>query len=129
MGILGGGAVSNPDDDVSAVSLSETVRGLEPIIREHAPVAERERRLPAAVAHAMRDQGLFRMWRPKAFGGYETDPMTAFQVFEEVSRIDSAAGWNLQLSCAVDAFGGWFPDQGAREIFGAADAILAGAFF
>jgi alkylation response protein AidB-like acyl-CoA dehydrogenase len=121
--------MSNPHEAVSAASLLDTVRGLEPIIREHAPVAERERRLPAAVAHAMRDQGLFRMWRPKAFGGYETDPMTAFEVFEEVSRIDSAAGWTLQLSCGADAFGGWFPDQGAREIFGAADAILAGALF
>src|SRR3989442_7091602 len=104
MGILGGGAVSNPDDDVSAVSLSETVRGLEPIIREHAPVAERERRLPAAVAHAMRDQGLFRMWRPKAFGWYVTDPMTAVAGFQEASRICSAAGGNPQPCGGADAF-------------------------
>jgi alkylation response protein AidB-like acyl-CoA dehydrogenase len=114
---------------VPAAALLDTVRRLEPVIREHSADAERERRLPAAVANAMRDHGLYRTWRPKAFGGYEADPMTAFQVFEEVSRIDSAAGWNLQLSCGVDAFGPWFSDQGAQEIFGAADAMFAGAFF
>jgi alkylation response protein AidB-like acyl-CoA dehydrogenase len=121
--------MSTLDHDAPAAALLDIVRELEPVIREHSADAERERRLPAAVANAMRDHGLYRMWRPKAFGGYETDPMTAFQVFEEVSRIDSAAGWNLQLSCGVDAFGPWFADQGAQEIFGAADAIFAVAFF
>jgi indole-3-acetate monooxygenase len=61
--------------------------------------------LPDAVADAMRACGLHRLWRPRAFGGLEVDPMTAFQVLEAVARIDSAAGWNLQLSSAVDAFG------------------------
>jgi alkylation response protein AidB-like acyl-CoA dehydrogenase len=69
------------------------------------------------------------MWRPKVFGGLEVDPMTAFRVFEEVSRLDSAAGWNLQLSVAVDPFGAWFPDEGAREVFGDPEAVLGGAFF
>lgn len=113
----------------SAAALLDTVAALEPVIRAHSAEAERDRRLTATVVNAMKDHGLYRTWRPKAFGGYEADPMTAFRLFEEVSRVDSAAGWNLQLSCGVDAFGPWFSDQGAREIFGAADAIFAGAFF
>src|SRR5271167_3105220 len=113
----------------SVSSLLDAVRQIEPVIRTHAADAERERRLPDAVADAMRASGLYRLWRPQAFGGLEVDPMTAFQVIEEVSRIDSAAGWNLQLSCAIDAFGAWFPDDGAKEIFGQPDTILAGGFF
>ena len=112
-----------------AQSLIEIVRQIEPVIRAHAEEAERERQLPDSVAEAMRAHGLYRMWRPKAFGGLEVDPMTAFRVFEEVSRIDSAAGWNLQLSCGAEAFGAFFPDQGAQEMFGPPDAILAGSFF
>jgi alkylation response protein AidB-like acyl-CoA dehydrogenase len=77
----------------------------------------------------MRAHGLNRMMRPRALGGLEADPITAFQVIEEISRIDSAAGWNLQLTSAVDAFGAWFPDDGAKEIFGQLDTTLAGAFF
>jgi alkylation response protein AidB-like acyl-CoA dehydrogenase len=62
-------------------------------------------------------------------GGLEVDPMSVFRVLEEVARIDSAAGWNLQLSTAVDALGAWFPDDGAAEIFGSPDARFAGGFF
>lgn len=119
----------SPRPAASAAALLETVPALEPVLRAHATAAERDRRLPVAVVNAMKDHGLYRTWRPRAFGGYEADPMTAFQLFEEVSRVDSAAGWNLQLSCGVDAFGPWFSDQGAQEIFGVTDAIFAGAFF
>src|ERR1700746_1772800 len=107
----------------------EAVHEIEPIIRAHAADAEASRRLPDAVADAMRAHGLYRMWRPRAFGGLELDPMTAFEVLETVSRIDSAAGWNLQLVLVVDAFGAWLSDEGAEEIFGRPDSSLAGAFF
>ena len=113
----------------SLSSLLDSVQQIEPVIRAHAADAERERRLPDAVADAMRAHGLNRMMRPRALGGLEADPITAFQVIEEISRIDSAAGWNLQLTSAVDAFGAWFSDDGAKEIFGQLDTTLAGAFF
>jgi indole-3-acetate monooxygenase len=113
----------------SVSSLLDAVHQLEPVIRAHAEEAERERRLPDAVADPLRASGLYRLWRPRAFGGLEVDPMTGFQVLEEVSRIDSAAGWNLQLSSAIDALGAWFPDDGAKEIYGQVDASFAGSFF
>jgi alkylation response protein AidB-like acyl-CoA dehydrogenase len=110
-------------------SLLDIVREIEPVIREHAPEAERERRLSDTVADAMRERGLYRMWRPRALGGLELNPMDAFRVLEELARIDSAAAWNLQMSCAWDTFGAWFPDDGAEEIFGYPDTTLAGAGF
>ncbi len=121
--------MSSLSTGASVSSLLDAVHQIEPIIRAHAEDAERERRLPDAVADAMRECGLYRLWRPRAFGGLEVDPMTAFQVVEEVSRIDSAAGWNVQLSSALDALGAWFPDDGAKEIYGQPDASFAGSFF
>ncbi|MDJ0448167.1 acyl-CoA dehydrogenase family protein [Methylocystis sp. JR02] len=106
-------------------SLLDAVRRIEPIIRENAAAAERDRRLSPQAAAAMREAGLYRLWRPKALGGLEVDPMTGFRVIEELGRIDSAAGWNLQVSIAHDLFGPWFPDDAAREIFGG-DAIVVG---
>ncbi len=113
----------------SVSSLLDAVRQIEPVISAHSEDAEVERRLSGPVADAMRSCGLYRLWRPKAFGGLEVDPMTAFQVLEEVSRIDSAAGWNLQLSSGIDAVGAWFPDDGAKEINGHPDTRFAGSFF
>jgi alkylation response protein AidB-like acyl-CoA dehydrogenase len=78
----------------------------------------------------MVNAGLFRMWAPAEFGGYEVDPMTAIRIFEEVARIDSAAAWNLQISNAVDPFLAWLPDEGSQEIFAnGPDRVMAGALF
>jgi alkylation response protein AidB-like acyl-CoA dehydrogenase len=109
--------------------LLERVQRIETILRGSAADAERDRRLSDVAFAAMRDQGLYRMWRPRAFGGLETDPVSAFRVFEEVSRIDSAAGWNLQLAAGGEMFGAWFPDEGIREAAGEPDTILSGSFF
>jgi indole-3-acetate monooxygenase len=113
----------------SLSSLLESVGQIEPVLREHAADAERERHLSDAVVDALRACGMNRLFRPRALGGLEADPITAFRVIEEISRIDSAAGWNLQLTSAIDAFGAWFPDDGAKEIFGQPDITFAGAFF
>ena len=115
-----------PTQNVTSLdSLLARVRRIEPVLRTQAAAAETQRRLPLEVVRAMRDEGLFRLWKPRAIGGLEVDPMTAFQVFEAVSRIDSAAGWNLQLSCGADPFAAWFPDEGAREAFGDPDGSWA----
>ncbi|MCL7423441.1 MAG: acyl-CoA dehydrogenase family protein [Methylobacter sp.] len=111
----------------STDTLLRAVREIEPIIRQHAPEAERERKLAAPVARAMHQAGLYRLWRPKALGGFELDPISGLRIIEEVSRIDSAAGWNLQIAVAHDMFAPWFGDQAAQEIFHA-DAVPVGAF-
>ena len=121
--------MSESNTDVTLRSLLDAVRRIEPEIRARAADAERDRRLSDLVADSMRGAGLYRMWRPKALGGFEMDPMSAFRVLEEVARIDSAAGWNLQLSTAVDALGAWFSDDGAAEVFGSPNARFAGGFF
>jgi indole-3-acetate monooxygenase len=107
-------------------TLLRAVREIEPIVRQHAAAAERNGTLAPPVAKAMREAGLYRLWRPNALNGFEVDPVTAFRVLEEVARIDSAAGWNLQLSSAFDMFGPWYDSNAAKEIFGP-DAILGGA--
>ncbi|WP_036280656.1 acyl-CoA dehydrogenase family protein [Methylocystis sp. ATCC 49242] len=106
-------------------SLLDSVRKIEPLIRENAGVAERDRRLSTPVVNAMREAGLYRLWRPKALGGLEVDPITGFRIIEKLARIDSAASWNLQVSIAHDLFGAWFGDTAAHEIFGG-DAVAVG---
>ena len=45
------------------------------------------------------------MFIPRALGGLELDPVSVFRVLEEVSRIDGATGWNLQLSVGASTLG------------------------
>ena len=72
------------------------VAELEPMIRAASAEAEIERRLSAHVAEALRGGGATTC-SGRVAGGLELDPVSAFRVIEELSRIDSAAGWNVAL--------------------------------
>jgi alkylation response protein AidB-like acyl-CoA dehydrogenase len=81
------------------------------------------------VVDAMIDAGLFRIWKPKQYGGWEMDPITALEFFEELSSIESAVGWNLQLTGGIDLNLQVFSDKGVDEIFSSAEeVIMAGTF-
>ncbi|MHC4989753.1 MAG: acyl-CoA dehydrogenase family protein [Planctomycetota bacterium] len=117
-----------PSTAACPLRLLDEIRDLEPLIRELAPQAERERRLSEPVVQALRDRGFFRLFRPAARGGFELDPMDGFRLIEELARIDSAAGWNVGLANAVETTGPWFCDEVTEEVFGPADTVMAGAW-
>ena len=82
----------------------DVVKRLEPVLRENATLADAERNLPKAAMEAMVEAGIFRTWMPRAFGGLEMAPTPAIQMFEEIARIDSAAGWIASNSCVISTF-------------------------
>ena len=104
------------------------VAELEPMIRAASAEAEIERRLSAHVAEALRDAGCYHLFRPLSRGGLELDPVSAFRVIEELSRIDSAAGWNVALANSSEPFGAYFSDETTAEVFGSAQTVMAGSF-
>ena len=115
--------------NVTVDALLDRGKDIAPIIREHAAEAEEQRRLSRSVVDAMRQAGLYSMSHPKAFGGLEVDPITMFRVVEEVTRQDSAAGWNLQIAAAGNCILAWLPDEGAAEIMNShPQTIIAGSF-
>lgn len=113
--------------DVTAADLLRGVDRIAPVLRRHAKDAERDRRLPTPAFEAMRDAGLYRMWIPRDLGGYEVDPVAGLEVLEATSAIDSAAGWNLQISTAITVLPAWLPEAGAGEI--AKSPSFAGGLF
>ena len=48
-------------------------------------------------------------------------------VVEEIARADAAAAWNLMLGATYGLWGAFLPEHAAREIYGAPDAVVAGA--
>jgi len=108
--------------------LLERASDLEPLVREHAPQAEADRRLSAPVADALRDAGFFRMFRPHTRGGLDLDPVTGFRVIEEFARMDSAAGWNLAIANATEPFAAWYSDDVTEQVYSSPDTVMAGAW-
>ncbi len=109
--------------------LLDTVDEIRPVIESNAPVAEAKRRLPMEIYNAMKEAGLFGMLAPEAYGGYELPITEVMQVWEKVSRIDSAAGWNLAQNQGQACFIAWLSDEGARELMGDGPATVAAGFF
>ncbi len=109
-------------------SLIEVARSLVPLVREYADQAEADRSLPAPVAKAFTEAGLFRMCRPKELGGLEADPLTVMNVVEELSRADGSIGWVAMILGAGSVFAGILPKEGAKEIFSDKDVASGGSF-
>jgi alkylation response protein AidB-like acyl-CoA dehydrogenase len=115
--------------NATTTALLDAVERIKPIIDEHKPRAERERQLPQEAYDAMFDANLFAMLAPKAYGGLELHPVEAMRVWEAVTRIDSAAGWNLVMNGTITGFIAWLPADGARELLADGPTTVAGALF
>jgi alkylation response protein AidB-like acyl-CoA dehydrogenase len=99
--------------------LLSAVRRLEPLIREHADEAERNRRLSQPVVTALAEAGILRMYTPHTLGGLEVDPLTFYRVVEEIARIDASTAWCVLIASGNAVFSGsCLPDQGAEAVFG-----------
>jgi indole-3-acetate monooxygenase len=111
-------------------TLLGAVRALEALIREHADEAERNRRLSQRVVNALAEAGLFRLYTPRALGGFEVDPLSLCRVLEELARIDGSAAWCVWIASTNPCFVKNLPDQTAEEIFASdPDVITACVLF
>jgi alkylation response protein AidB-like acyl-CoA dehydrogenase len=108
-------------------ALIEAAQRITPLVRACRDEGERERRLPAQVLAAMHEARLFGMYIPKALDGLEIDPITSMVVVEEIARADAAAAWNLMLGATYGLWAAFLPEDAAREIYSASDAVVAGA--
>lgn len=81
--------------------LLDRLATIAPRVRAAAAGAERDRRLAPETVEAVRGTGAYAMARPRRYDGLEMDPVSTFRVVEELSRHDSAAGWNLNLATAI----------------------------
>jgi alkylation response protein AidB-like acyl-CoA dehydrogenase len=97
-------AISNPGaPEVThgdGVSLIDIARSLEPLIREHAAALE-DGRIPPALVEAFYNDGVFRAMLPREVGGLEVEPVEWLQMIEEISRINSSAGWLAFIQSGV----------------------------
>lgn len=116
-------------DETATESSTVAVQELAPRIRESLDEMDRERRVPATLAHALAEAGVFRLGIPRRLGGSEADPATLVHMIEDISAIDGSVGWCTMISSVYGVFGGCLPAAAAREIYGSdPNVITAGTF-
>jgi alkylation response protein AidB-like acyl-CoA dehydrogenase len=105
--------------------LIERAQALAPLIAHEADEIERTRRLTPPVVSALIENGLYRVLLPQSAGGAEAPLEVFMQMLEEVAKADASTAWCLG-QCSVCAMTAAYLDPDtAREIFGAANGILA----
>jgi indole-3-acetate monooxygenase len=107
-----------------ADQLLRAVHTLEPMIRAHADEAERNRRLSPVVVTALAEAGIFRMYTPRALGGFEIDPLTFYRVVEAIARIDGSTGWCVFIAGGNPLLGAFLADEAAEKVFGSDPRVI-----
>ena len=96
-----------------------------PLLRARAAAIDTERELTADVLDALHERELFRLSLPARLGGHELPIPVLAAVAEIIASADASTAWCLgqAFGCAMSA--AFLDEDAAREVFGAADAVLA----
>ena len=83
--------------------------------------AEELRTLPHDAVAILRSLGLFWLKTPAELGGTPLPPIEFSDVIEELAYVDTSTAWAAMIGAGCNGLaGGWLPEDGARQIFGAA---------
>ncbi|WSJ82036.1 acyl-CoA dehydrogenase family protein [Amycolatopsis sp. NBC_01307] len=102
------------------------VSDLLPSLRSRAASAEENRRLPEETIEALADAGVFKLRRPKHFGGYEADTRTITEVATELGRGCGSTAWVASVYWIPTWMACQFPDDVQEEVFSTPDTRICG---
>jgi alkylation response protein AidB-like acyl-CoA dehydrogenase len=109
-------------------TLVEAALALAPRAAELAPVAERERRLPAELSDELARAGLYRACVPAALGGGEAPPPELLAAIEALAAGDAAAGWCVAVCATAGMLAAYLPEPQAAEVYGDPASVVGGVF-
>jgi len=106
--------------------LADAAEKLAPLVRANAEETERRRDPVPAVAAALREAGLHRLYMPRRYGGYGMDWGAHYVAGERLSRECGSTGWIASLVFSHIMYVGRFPVEAQDEFFGSGrDPVLA----
>ncbi|GAB3463659.1 acyl-CoA dehydrogenase family protein [Actinophytocola sediminis] len=99
---------------------------LVPLLRKHALWAEDNRRLHDEVIEGLSDAGVFKLRRPRRYGGYEVETKTLIDVAAELGSGDGAASWVASVYWIPGWMACQFPDAVQDEVFAEPNTRVCG---
>jgi 3-hydroxy-9,10-secoandrosta-1,3,5(10)-triene-9,17-dione monooxygenase len=114
---------------VAREELIHRARALVPRLRERAVEAERLRRLPESTARELLDAGLYRIYLPRRYGGYELDFQLQVDIAAELGRGCGSTAWVWSILASHHWVQGMMDPRAQDEVWEAdPDALIASAF-
>jgi 3-hydroxy-9,10-secoandrosta-1,3,5(10)-triene-9,17-dione monooxygenase len=113
--------------------LTDRARALIPTLRERAAETEALRRVPDETIRVCREAGLFRLYQPARYGGYELDvASTPLDVIAPLGTACASTAWVVGVISSHAWVVGLFPQAAQDAVWGAdgarGDALVASAF-
>ena len=99
-------------------SFFDAARVLAPHIEAAREEMDRTRRIPGGLAKLVDEAGVYQLFLPASMGGPQLHPADAYQVIEEVSRVEASVGWCGLLSNGGALFAGNFTPEASESMFG-----------
>jgi len=109
--------------------LIEAARALVPALKERAEATEAARRMSDETHAAFVDAGLYRMFQPQRFGGFEMDLAMMVDVAMELGRGCGSSTWNLTNVAVQGWIGGMHNPETQEELWGENPAALIASSF
>jgi indole-3-acetate monooxygenase len=103
----------------------ERTRALRPTIEAHRGEGDGLHHLPDAIARAFAEANVYRLLLPHEFGGEDIDPITYYDLVEEVSSYDGSVGWNYSIGSSTPVILGDLSPARLRAIFASPDSCIA----
>jgi alkylation response protein AidB-like acyl-CoA dehydrogenase len=113
--------------DHKAERIWERTHAMRPVIEAHRGEGDSLCRLPDAIAKAFVEANVYRLLVPEEFGGEGIDPITFYDLVEEVSSYDGSVGWNYSIATTAAIMIGDLPVERLKAIFATPDSCVAGA--
>jgi 3-hydroxy-9,10-secoandrosta-1,3,5(10)-triene-9,17-dione monooxygenase len=111
----------------SVDELAARARALQPILRERAKETEANRRVSAETTATLAAADLFKLVKPKRFGGFEYGPSAVLRVGFELGQACGSTAWCTMLGNVNSLFASYWPLEAQTDVWGAEPGnLLAG---
>ncbi|MFI9457161.1 acyl-CoA dehydrogenase family protein [Amycolatopsis sp. NPDC052450] len=106
--------------------LVRRVAELAPALKKHSNWQEQNRRVHEESIEALADAGVFKLRRPKRYGGYEADTRTLVDVATEIGRADGSTSWVASVYWIPTWMACQFSEAVQDEVFATPDVRVCG---
>lgn len=96
-------------------------------IREHSLRSEQGRSFSREALQSIIEQGWFKLFVPKEFGGRMADLPSALKIFEYASWVDGNFGWIVTIGAGGGYFAAYLEPETAEALFSSPEAVIAGS--
>ncbi len=127
---LGGrGADSEVHEIPTETELLARARALLPAIRERAPLTHQSGKVPDETIAEMKAAGLFKIVRPKRYGGFEMHPAVLYEVQMVLAEACMSTAWVQGLLAVHDFQLALFDDRAQADVWGGdRDALISSTY-